>query len=331
MNENNNIKRIIRLYFGKRFSLNGRILFGRWLRTEDNVSLKTEILQELWKQSAAEATDSTHADWKILQKLLPVESSRRKSFPLYYYWVKYAAVVVLTLLTAATTFWLTDRFKPVRHVVMAELFVPYGESRLVTLPDSSKVWLNAGSFLVYPTDFENTESRTVYLTGEASFSVQKNPEKPFIVKTAYMDVQALGTVFAVESYPNDSCTTATLEKGSVLVKVKGDSHEPSILKPDQQLVYSHIANTVDIQEVDASLYKMERSGYLIFENSSFARLITSLERTFNVTIHYNSQKYAGQYYNVKFAPKETLDDVLAVLQQLTGIHYKVKGNVVFIN
>ena len=124
---------------------------------------------------------------------------------------------------------------------------------------------------------------------------------------------------------------ATLEEGSVQVSVKGESHKPSILKPDQQLVYSHHANTVNILDVDASLYKMERSGYLIFENATFSRVVASLERKFNVTIHYNSQKYAAECYNVKFAPNESLEDVLDVLHQLIGIHYKIKGNVVFIN
>ena len=55
------------------------------------------------------------------------------------------------------------------------------------------------------------------------------------------------------------------------------------------------------------------------------------DRKFNVTIHYNSQKFAGEYYNVKFSPDEKLEDVLKILQQLVGIHYKIKGNVVFIN
>ena len=96
-------------------------------------------------------------------------------------------------------------------------------------------------------------------------------------------------------------------------------------------VYSHAAHTVTVRPVDALLYKMERSGYLIYENVSFSHLMASLERKFNVTIHYNSQKYADEYYNVKFAPHETLEDVLAVLQQLIGIRFKIKGNVVFIN
>lgn len=161
--------------------------------------------------------------------------------------------------------------------------------------------------------------------------VRKNREKPFIVKTTYLDIQALGTVFTVASYPGDSCTSTILEEGSVKVDVKTGDHQPAILKPNERLVYSHAAHTVTVQSVDALLYKMERSGYLIYENVSFSHLMASLERKFNVTIHYNSQKYADEYYNVKFAPHETLEDVLTVLQQLIGIHFKIKGNVVFIN
>ena len=140
---------------------------------------------------------------------------------MYRGWIKYAAVIALMLLTGAATFFVTDRLQPVRHVEMAELFVPYGESRQVILPDGSQVWVDAGSLLVYPKDFTDTETRTVYLTGEASFTVRKNTEKPFIVKTTYLDVQALGTVFTVASYPADSCTSTILEEGSVKVDGKG--------------------------------------------------------------------------------------------------------------
>ena len=45
MENDNNIKRIIQLYFGKHFSRSGRVLFGRWLRAEDGASDKTDMLQ----------------------------------------------------------------------------------------------------------------------------------------------------------------------------------------------------------------------------------------------------------------------------------------------
>lgn len=331
MEENNKTKQLMRLYFGKHFSQYGRILFGRWLKADDERSQKLEALQDIWKETDAETTESTHRDWMALQKLLLTESAQKRTIPLYRQVFKYAAVIVLVLMTAATTYWATDRWKPVRHVEMAQLFVPYGESKEVLLPDGSKVWVDAGSLLVYPKDFTDTDTRMVYLTGEAAFSVRKNPKQPFIVKTTYMDVQALGTVFSVEAYPGDSCTTATLEEGSVLVSVNDGNNPSTILKPDQQLVYSHTTHTVTVQEVDASIYNMERNGYLIFDNIPFNRLVASLERKFNVTIHYNSQKYAEESYNVKFSPNETLEDVLNVLHQLIGIRYTVKGKVVFIN
>lgn len=331
MEKNKHTKSVMRLYIGKNFSRYGRILFGRWFRTDQDTLQKQEALQELWENSFQEVTNQTYADWEALQSRIETGTDKEsiiRSLSLTF--IKYAAIVVLMLLTAGTTYWITINNKLFRQVEMAEIFVPYGESREIELPDGSVVWMDAGSLLVYPKDFTNMESRTIYLTGEASFTVKKDPAKPFIVKTTYLDVQALGTIFTVESYLNDLYTTATLEEGSVLVAVNNNNHEPVILKPDEQLVYSHTEQTFKIQSVEASLYKMQRSGYLIFENVSFNHLITSLERKFNITIHYNSQKYAG-YYNVKFTPEETLEDVLQVLQQLIGIRYKINNNVVFIN
>lgn len=323
---------IIRSYFGKHFSRKGKSLFGRWLRSEDAANQKEETIHELWEESAAQTSDSsTGEDWNALQKYLYTIPVINKQQPLYRNMMKYAAVVGLMTLTASATFLLTYRLKSSKHIEMAEFFVPYGESRLVTLPDSSKVWVDAGSLLVYPDNFSNSDTRTVYLTGKASFTVQKNKEKPFIVKTTRLNVEALGTVFTIDSYPADPYTTATLEEGSVRVDMKEGTMQSSVLKPDEQLVYSHKEHTFSVNTIDASIFGMEREGYLVFDNVSFSQLMATLERKFNVLIHYNSQKYGGQYYNVKFAPDESFEDVLSVLQQLIGINYKVKGNVVFIN
>lgn len=330
MEENDDTKRLMRLYFGKHFSRYGRILFGRWLRASDDKRRKEELLWEIWEESAAEASDVTGKDWARLRDRLPI-GNREHSVPFYHRYLKYAAIAGVMILTAGLTYWTANHRKPAHRVEMAQVFVPYGESKQIVLPDGSEVWAAAGSLLVYPKEFTDMENRTVYLSGEASFAVRKNPELPFLVKTTNMEVQALGTVFTVEAYPGDTCSMAMLEEGSVLVSIPDANIQPTILKPDQQLIYSHTGHTVTVQSVDASLYQMERNGYMVFEDTPFNRLVGSLERKFNVTIHYNSQKYAGAYYTVKFSPDETLEDVLDILRQLVGIRYKVNGNVVFIN
>lgn len=330
MKELNKTKQIMKAYFGKNFSCYGRSLFGRWLKAEDNKKTKTKLLQELWDQSSSTITEKTYSDWNTLHNLLPTQLSH-KAMPFYRNWFKYAAVAGLMLLSAGTTLWLTKPQNTPDNITMTEFFVPYGESQQIMLPDSSTVWLNAGSLLVFPASFDKMESRMVYLTGEASFNIQKDKEKTFIVKTAYTDVRVLGTVFTVKAYPNDPYTSTTLEEGSVLVQINNLNQKSSILKPNQQLVYRHNSNTVSIQEIDISIHKMEQNGYLIYEKCTFSELMTSLERKFNITIHYNSQKFAKGLYNVKFAPEEKIEDVLQVLEQLIGIHYTIKENIVIIN
>lgn len=322
---------ILNSYFGKHFTVRARVLFGRWLRAKGEIARKEELLFGLWRQSPAEVSSETHEDWNHLEKHLYTIPIRKISVPFYRQLSKYAAVAGFMLLTAAGSYYMANQHTSQKQIEMAEFFVPYGESRLVTLPDSSKVWVDAGSMLVYPKDFTDMSVRSVYLSGKASFRVSKNPEKPFIVKTTYLDVEALGTVFTLKSYPADIYTEATLEKGSVRVDVKEGSNQSSILKPNEQLVYTHKDGTVRIKTIDANLYGMERDGYLIFDNASFTQLLSALERKFNVVIQYNSQKYGNQFYNVKFAPDESLEEVLEILQQLTGLHYKIKKNVVYIH
>lgn len=329
--EEHDTTNMIHAYFGKFFSERGRKLFGRWLRAGESAGQKEKALLSVWENSPAEISASTYQDWRDLQKRLYIIPAVRTSGSFYRQIARYAAVAIFALLIVSVAFILTNHTRSPKHIQMAEFFVPYGESRMVTLPDSSKVWVDAGSLLVYPTDFEEMGTRSVYLTGKASFTVEKNPQKPFIVKTTYLNVEALGTVFTVKSYPADLYTTATLESGSVRVDLNNGDIPSSVLKPDEQLVYSHREHSVNIYRIDASLYEMERQGYLIFNNVSFEQLMTSLERKFNVVIQYNSQKYANEYYNVKFGPSESIEDVLGVLQQLTGLNYKRRKNVVIIN
>lgn len=110
MTNDNNIKRIIQLYFGKHFSRSGRVLFGRWLRAEGGASEKSDMLQAFWEHLPAEATAETREDWDALQRHLQVEPIRRNTVPMYRGWIKYAAVIALMLLTGAATFLLRTAY-----------------------------------------------------------------------------------------------------------------------------------------------------------------------------------------------------------------------------
>lgn len=325
MKEHESIKKLFQLYIsGKHFSQTGRALFGKWLRAPQDQETKEDQLHQYWETVENKISDNTWHDWNRLQAQLTTPTLQKKTFHIQ--WMRYAAAIALLVISISGTYWATTLHTLQQPVEMVELFVQHGDTREILLPDSSRIWVNAGSTVLYPANFEKMDSRTVYLTGEASFNVHKDPEKPFIVKTSALNVQALGTVFTVKSYASENYTTATLEQGSIQVSLKEKPDETYILKPSEQLIYSHINHTVQQNKVDLSLYKLMRKGYLIFENVPFKQLATELEKKYGVTFQYNATRYENDLYCVKFAPDETIEDVMEILHQLMDIQYTIKEN-----
>ncbi|HEY0769382.1 MAG TPA: FecR family protein, partial [Sphingobacteriaceae bacterium] len=105
-----------------------------------------------------------------------------------------------------------------------KISTPKGGQYQVILPDGSKVWLNAGSSLRFPTAFTGKE-RQVELTGEAYFEIAKittlsssgrdKQRMPFKVKTDKANVEVLGTHFNVMAYAEEGSVNTTLLEGSV--------------------------------------------------------------------------------------------------------------------
>jgi Fe2+-dicitrate sensor, membrane component len=146
-------------------------------------------------------------DQKALNSVLnKINKLHWTQHPVVVYWQRSAAILLLPLLLSLIYLLVS---KEPENITQQEVFAPYGTFVEVNLPDNSKVWLNAGSSLKYPTRFTKG-SRKVTLQGEAFFEVESDPENPFTVHTARVDVRATGTAFNVEAYPKDSMTSVTM-------------------------------------------------------------------------------------------------------------------------
>ena len=293
---------------------------------------KEEIFQELWSETYSaqiSQTRQTQEDWEKIVKRIKF-SAPKKSYFFLQSWRQCAVVLLLMLISSFVTYKTVINDRNMEVTEWQEFQVPYGDSQSIRLADGTLISLDAGSLLIYPKEFVG-KSRSVFLTGEATFTVAHDEDKSFYVNTKHLNVEALGTVFTVKSYPNDFFTSTTLEKGSVRIGINSGSFEKPILKPGEQLVYSHLDHTVQVRRVDMNLYKMERKGYLIFKDIPFSELVAVLERKYNVTINYDSQRYENHKCNLKFAPDETVQDVMKVIQKLIHIQYKIEGNIIYIN
>src|SRR5690606_13352531 len=125
------------------------------------------------------------------------------------------------------------------------LSTPKGGTYQITLPDGSKVWLNANSTLKYPSRFGGKE-RVVELEGEAYFDVSQQSTAnsrqasfvPFLVKTNNQTVEVLGTEFNISAYADDPVTKTTLVEGSVKVSAHA-VNASTLLKPGEQGLLLH--------------------------------------------------------------------------------------------
>jgi len=216
---------------------------------------------------------------------------------------------------------------------MNKVIIPYGKKSMITLSDGTKVWLNAGSQLIYPSVFLR-KKREVVLIGEAYFDVTENEEKPFIVRTSDMNVQVLGTRFDVSAYPEDDFVAAILEEGSVALEIKGSNlmtkDQQILLSPNQKLSLNKESRETTVRVVDVSMYTSWKEGVLKSESEDLNRLVKKIERYYNVNIKLEDPLVGGYKISGKLDLEKSPEEVLNIIKLTVPIDWAKKSNGDFI-
>lgn len=328
---NKTIHTLLAKFFGNNLPESIQLSFREWFVGGTSQQEKEEAMLDIWEQVPGEANEQTKQELARLHRRIHTASKPVVKRTLLRQFVRVAAILLLPLLGAAAAYFVMQSEPRMVEPEWTECFVPNGERKQIFLSDGSEVWLNSGSLLLYSAQFEGNK-RSIYLNGEASFKVAKDPDKPFIVKTGHMEVEALGTLFNVEAYSDSKLTIATLEEGKVRVTTDMAPGKPIILFPNEQIIYNSQSGLVSKEEVDAARVLQWKHGYLTFQGSSFDHIVKTIERRFDVTINYETNKFAGRSFTMKFRPDEGLIQVLDILKEMVnGLHYRVKDNIIYIN
>ena len=203
-------------------------------------------------------------------------------------------------------------------IVQNTLSTPRGQLFKITLPDGTKVWMNASSSLTYPSKFIGTE-RLVELHGEAYFEVTKNVAQPFIVKTSNQQIKVLGTHFNVQAYDGEPVTKTTLVEGKVEVQQR---QQALILLPDQKALSN--ASSLSKKSVDASAYTAWREGYFTFNNASSNEIMQQLAHWYDLRIERDNSNF-NERFSGKISKQTSLKEILEVLK-IAGIPIKIEEN-----
>ncbi|WP_285055481.1 FecR family protein [Pedobacter ginsengisoli] len=219
-----------------------------------------------------------------------------------------------------------------------------GQTYQFTLPDGTRVWLNADSKLSFPSQFIGKE-RKILLDGEGYFEVAKNMAKPFIVQTDKQEVTVLGTHFNINSYANEGSTKTTLLEGSVRISRHPDDRsdllnstdkrslpavrDDVVLKPNQQSIIAG-NKPISITNVDVNEAVAWKNNKFVFDETDIRYIMRMVARWYNVEVIYTGTIPDEKFWG-SVSRYENVSEVLKSLEQTGKIKFKIEGRRIYVS
>ncbi|TKC08977.1 FecR family protein [Pedobacter frigoris] len=206
-----------------------------------------------------------------------------------------------------------------------------GQTYQFTLPDGTKVWLNADSKLEFPSNFVNSKARFVKLSGEGYFEVAKDKAHPFIVTTDKQEVEVLGTHFNINAYKDESNIRTTLLEGSVRVDLTGSVSDKSFrtLVPGQQSTLSD-GGVIRIEQVDTEGAVAWKNGLFMFDAETLESIMMKVGRWYNVEVSYENEKVGKQVFSGSVSRFAKVSSVLSKLEKTGPVKFKIEGKKIIV-
>lgn len=204
------------------------------------------------------------------------------------------------------------------------LIVPRGKRSSLQLADGSKIWVNAGTVLHFPSTFAE-DKRVIQVEGEIYIEVTRDETKPFYVQTSKFTVNVLGTSFNVSAYPDEDLQSVVLVKGQVAVKTENEKDIKLI--PNQKLEMSSKENKVF--PVDVYDYISWKDGILQFKGETVAEILKRLSRYYNVEIKCDPA-VSGRRCGGELMLFDDINQVLKTLSILYDVNYRIESETIII-
>lgn len=200
-----------------------------------------------------------------------------------------------------------------------------GQTYAVSLPDGSRVWINAASELRYMTNLIEGGRRVVNLKGEAYFEIAKDHKHPFVVKCNGQEVEVLGTHFNINAYENEPYIATTLLEGSIRLQTAA---QQKLLKPGEQA--QNNSGNLQIRLTNTDNVTDWKDGDFAFKNVDFLTALRKIERWYNVEMIYDKSLPKDLQAGGWISRKKSLSSVLNFIESVNMVRFKVEGRKVYV-
>lgn len=208
------------------------------------------------------------------------------------------------------------------------------------LPDGSVAVLHPGSTLSFARHFD-TAYRSLYLQGEACFTVIKDTRRPFTVYANGIATTALGTRFSVSTFYNEQVRVRLLE-GKVVVQAQEQrlAMHPVYLTPGQECMVNNINGVTLVNTFPLTTHRSGHTvatgntpvsnGALEFSRAPLTSVFKRLEKEYHVSITYPGITIGRLSFTGTFLPTDSLSVVLTIICKTNDLAFVQKDNQVTI-
>jgi len=299
----------------------------QWLDESELNRITLNHLKSVSSNTNYEAEELKNIVWQELKsRRQPEPSVSDHSASIFKTFLRIAAILlVVSTLTIVAYKVLYQEISPEEAVVNStSKEAPLGLKITTKLPDGTRVILNAGSKITFPTQFTGS-TREVGLSGEAFFDVEHNPEKPFLVRTNNLVTTALGTSFNIKAYDNHQEEVILLTGKVSIIKIASKDN-PEFLEPGEKVEFKDGSLN---KYIETSLDPVKwKDGFLVFSQTPFKEGILKLERWYGVTIEVKNFPAGMNKDFTGIFEKENLQSVLESLGYAAGFDYRIEGKTV---
>lgn len=315
----------IAAYLSGKARTHDKVEVEKWLADSEQHQYIFQSLKKEWKFLKVETPPilpDKEQVWKNIRNRInfPVSASMYSKQTLLKY-TSFAASIALLMGLFISFLFISGKSQTMQFTA----HTPMGEKAIITLPDSSKVWLNSGSTLTYSS---KSLRRIVHLEGEAFFEVTKKRLKRFEVHTGDVSVQVHGTCFNVTAYDTDPDIAVSLEYGSVSLVNDINGKILTRLSPNQMGIISRSQLSCRVIADDPEVTKLWTNNILKFYNNDIYEVAKKLERWYGVNITVENGNSDSRYAFV--VKTESMKELLDLLSKMTPITYTIEGKEVHI-
>ncbi|WP_426477499.1 FecR family protein [Chryseobacterium sp. CBSDS_008] len=209
-----------------------------------------------------------------------------------------------------------------RMYVLPDVYYAKDKDVAIDLKDGSHITLSKGSKLTVDKSFPS-DTRDVFLEGNAVFEVSKSKIHPFVVHAGSYEAKVLGTVFKVSQ--SGSTFNVDLYEGKVQVSNSARPKEAYIIHPKETFSNMGSSQVATVAPTTNKEHKNKNiAATLAFTDFYLSDAIAIVERTYAIKIRFPADRASSKISVL--SQEATADELIERISMQLNLNIK-KSNV----